>query len=84
LAERFLRSLKEECLNQLILLSEGALRRAVREYLAHYHAERPHQGTDIGNELFFPDERAEPGRTGKVNKSERLGGLLNFYWRNAA
>jgi putative transposase len=80
-AERWVRSVKEECLDQLILFGERSLRHALDEYLTHYHSERNHQGLD--NVIPIPDERAGP-KTGKVVKSERLGGLLNFYYRQAA
>ncbi|MFT5240324.1 MAG: putative transposase, partial [Kiritimatiellia bacterium] len=79
-AERFVRSIKEECLDHLILFGEKSLRHVLKEYLAHYHSERNHQG--IGNLIPFPDERLS--RAGKVRKHERLGGLLNFYHRDAA
>jgi putative transposase len=80
-AERFVRSIKSECLEHLILFGEMSLRHVLKEYLAHYHSERNHQG--IGNVIPFPDERV--GMTeGEVGKSERLGGLLNFYHRDAA
>jgi len=79
-AERFVRSIKEECLDRMILFGEKSLRYTIKEYLAHYHSERNHQG--IGNVIPFPDERLN--NTGKMTKSERLGGLLNFYHRNAA
>jgi transposase InsO family protein len=49
-AERFVRSIKEECLERMILFGEGHLRRTIAEFVAHYHAERNHQG--IGNELI--------------------------------
>jgi transposase InsO family protein len=80
-AERFVRSIKAECLDALILFGERSLRHVVREYLAHYHAERNHQG--IGNIIPFPDKRSNK-QLGRVVKSERLGGLLNFYHREAA
>jgi len=79
-AERFVRSIKSECLDRLVLFGETSLRRAVGQYMAHYHAERNHQG--IGNMVPFPDDRLS--RTGRVTKSERLGGLLSFYHREAA
>jgi transposase InsO family protein len=80
-AERFVRSIKSECLDRLVLFGEKSLRHAVREYLVHYHAERNHQG--VGNVIPFPDDRtATTGQ--RVEKSERLGGLLNFYHRQAA
>ena len=80
-AERFVRTVKDECLNHLILFGERMLRHALREFFAHYHTERHHQG--IGHVIPFPDERVSR-KTGDVVKSERLGGLLNFYHRNAA
>ncbi len=49
-AERFVRSIKEECLGRMILFGESSLRRAITEYLAHYHAERNHQG--LNNRLI--------------------------------
>src|SRR5881227_297342 len=52
-AERFVRSIKESCLERLILFGEGSLRRAVSEFVAHYHAERHHQG--LGNQLIRPE-----------------------------
>ena len=73
-AERWVRSVKEECLSKVILLGECSLRRALNEYVEHYHAERNHQGK--GNVLLFPrdtDIRREPQ---PVQCRERLGGLL--------
>jgi putative transposase len=70
-AERFVRSIKTECLDQFVLFGEKSLRHVVREYLAHYHVERNHQG--IGNVIPFPDPQVGM-RTGAVVKSERLGG----------
>ena len=59
-AERFVRSIKESCLDRLILVGEESLRRAVREFVAHYHHERNHQG--LGNVLIFPRERSDARR----------------------
>ena len=80
-AERFVKSIKTECLAQFVLFGEDALRHVIREYLAHYHAERNHQG--IGNVIPFPDGRLVE-QDGAVVKAERLGGLRNFYHREAA
>lgn len=80
-AERFVRSIKEECLNHFIPLGQRFLRRVIRECVAHYHAERNHQGADIGKRLLFPDQRSLTRRTQKVVKHSRLGGLLSFYHR---
>src|SRR5437879_2201058 len=82
-AERWVRSLKEECLAKLISLGEGSLRRALRHYEAHYHEERNHQGKD--NVLLFPlPTQAVRGEQEKVRCRERLGGLLKYYEREAA
>ena len=82
-AERWVRSVKEECLGKLILLGEGSLRRALRHYEAHYHEERNHQGKD--NILQFPlPTQAVRGEQEKVRCRERLGGLLKYYERKAA
>jgi transposase InsO family protein len=78
--ERFVRSSKSECLNKLVLLGEGHLRAAVREYLADYHQERNHQGLD--GQLIVPP--ANLNRPGPIVCRERLGGLLRFYGREAA
>ena len=79
-AERFVRTIKESCLERLILFGEGSVRRASAEFLAHYHAERNHQG--LNNRLICPDP-TPVGREGIVNRRERLGGLLNYYYRTA-
>jgi len=79
-AERFVRSIKSECLAQFIPIGEAHLRRAVREYVEHYHGERNHQG--IGNRLI--DSSAdESQRRGSIECRERLGGLLRYYCRAA-
>ena len=79
--ERFMRTIKDECLSRLIFFGEDMLRNAVREFLEHYHGERNHQG--LGNVILQPGD--EVGRiAGKVECRERLGGLLNYYYRDAA
>jgi hypothetical protein len=79
--ERWVRSVKEECLSKVILFGERALRRSLSEYIEHYHAERNHQGK--GNVLLFPSA-SKPCHEGSVQCHERLGGLLHFYHRAAA
>ena len=80
-AERFVRSIKCECLNKIVLLGENHLRMIVREYIAHFHFERNHQGLD--NRLIFPAQ--ESCRTaGSIRCRERLGGMLRYYHREAA
>jgi putative transposase len=79
--ERFMQALKEECLDRMIFFGESSLQAAVVSFLAHYHAERNHQG--LGNRLLEPDE--EVGRTkGEVVCRERLGGMLRYYYKQAA
>jgi putative transposase len=78
-AERFVRSIKEDCLNRLIPIGERHFRRAVTEYVAHFHGERNHQGLD--NRLISRPPVIET--TSRVRRRSRLGGLLNFYQRAA-
>jgi putative transposase len=79
-AERFVRSIKEECLDRIVPLGEWHLRRAIREFVEHYHAERNHQG--INKELIArPTARRA---TGHVRRRQRVGGILSYYYRVAA
>ena len=80
-AERFVRSIKDECLNRMILFGEVSLRRVLREYVSHYHIERNHQG--VGNRLLKP-LAAVSSIDDPIHCRERLGGMLNFYYREAA
>ena len=82
-AERWVRSVKEECLSKLILLGESSLKRALQQYEVHYHEERNHQGKE--NHLLFP-RQTQPVESdqGSVQCQERLGGLLKYYYRQAA
>ena len=80
-AERFVRSIKSECLGQIIPLGERHLRKAVKEYTEHYHFERNHQGR--GNELIEKPSD-EPYMDGVVECQERPGGVLKYYYRRAA
>jgi transposase InsO family protein len=79
--ERFVRSIKEEALNQMIVIGEAALRTVIQLYLVHYHHERNHQG--LGNQLIVPESGMEHQR-GLVVRRERLSGLLSYYHREAA
>ena len=79
-AERFVRSIKEECLSRVVPLGEGHLRQLVHEYVEHYHWERNHQG--LQNQLLRrPPSPVRPAS--RVARRTRLGGLLNFYHREA-
>ena len=79
--ERFFRSLKSECLEPMIFFGERSLRNAIREYLAHYHAERNHQG--LGNELIEASDKVG-SLDGEVHCREQLGRLLRYHDREAA
>ena len=81
-AERWVRSVKEECLAKLILVGESSLRRALQRYTVHYHEERNHQGK--GNRILFPLQPEARRDAGAVRCRERLGGLLKYYERQAA
>jgi putative transposase len=79
--ERFMRSMKSECLNRMIFFGERSLRRALSEFTAYYHEERNHQGLD--NDIIQPGP--EVGRIeGAIHRRERLGGMLSYYHREAA
>jgi putative transposase len=79
--ERWVRSVKEECLSKVILFGERSLRRALSNYVDHFHAERNHQGK--ANVLLFPRD-PHRHREGPVRCRERLGRLLRYYHQEAA
>ena len=80
-AERFVRTIKASCLDRLVLIGEGSLRRAGREFVEPYHHERHHQG--LGTRLILPP--APPGsRDGPIQCRRRLGGMLKYDYRHAA
>ena len=80
-AERFVRSIKEECLGKMIFIGQASLRRAISEYITHYHMERNHQGLD--NRLIRPD-LGRAANDGVVYRRPRLGGMRNYYHSTAA
>ena len=80
-AERFVRPIKSECLGHMIPLGERHLRGAVAEYVDHHHNERNHQGLD--NRLISKPSDV-PDLSHAVERRERLGGILNYYYRKAA
>jgi len=76
-----MRSIKSECLNRMIFFGEDALRRAVREYVAHYHTKWNHEG--LCNAIITP--KPSPTKAvGRVRCRERLGGMRRYYHREAA
>jgi transposase InsO family protein len=78
-AERFVRSIKDECLSRVIPFGERHLRRTIAEYVEHYHRERNHQGLD--NALIDAHTHEPTGK--RIRRRLRLGGLLNYYERAA-
>jgi len=79
-AERFVRSIKEECLNRIVPLGDRHLRRVLAEYVAHYHSERNHQGLRNGLIDRPPAQRMH----GPARRRQRVGGILSRYYRSAA
>jgi putative transposase len=79
-AERFVRSIKDECLSRVLVLGERHLRLLVRDYLEHYHRERNHQGLENRRLSEPPPPKSDVG----VRRRRRVGGLLNYYYREAA
>jgi putative transposase len=79
--ERFVRSIKEEALEQMVMLGERSLSYTLHQYLAHYHHERNHQG--LGNGLIAPELHLGSSG-GKMRRRDRLGGLLRYYYWDAA
>jgi transposase InsO family protein len=80
-AERWIGSVRRECLARVIPLGERHLRELMREFLAHYHAERNHQA--LSNEIVVP-RNDNAATSGRVVRGQRLGGVLNFYCHVAA
>ena len=80
-AGRFVRSIKEKCLNRLIFIGEASLRRAIGEYMAYYHEERNHQGLD--NTLIRADS-VDAANAAVIRRRQRLGEMLNYYHGAAA
>ena len=80
-AERFVRSIKYECLNYMISIGQASLRCAVSEYMFQYHAERNHQGLENRLIQGIPSVAVNKGA---IHRRPRLGGMLNFYYRQAA
>jgi len=79
-AERWVRSAREECLDQNIVLSERHLRYVLKQYVEYFMKRRPHQG--LGQHL--PDSTEESPATGRIRCRQVLGGLINDYYREAA
>jgi putative transposase len=79
IAERWVRSVREECLDQLLIVNQAHLTRVLREYSDYYNAARPHQGLD--QQAPIPIQRT---RTGIIQRQDILGGILHHYYRKSA
>jgi putative transposase len=79
-AERWIRSVREECLDKLLILREGHLRRVMRDYIAYYNTARPHQGLDQN----IPIPRSLADVHGPIRCRKVLGGIIHDYYREAA
>ncbi|MEO8288772.1 MAG: integrase core domain-containing protein [Chloroflexota bacterium] len=79
-AERWVRSVREECLDKLVILNEAHLHRVLTEYVSYYNQARPHQG--IEQRCPIPIERSQ--RHGAVERRDVLGGIIHDYERDAA
>ena len=80
-AERFVRGIKESCLDRMIFFGEASLRTAIWNFVEHDHTERNHQG--LSNRIICPEE-GHLGASGAIQRRQRLGGTLNYYYRAAA
>ncbi|MEX2044127.1 MAG: integrase core domain-containing protein, partial [Opitutus sp.] len=79
--ERFHGSFKREVVDRMIFLGEAHLRQVIAQYLAYYHHERNHQGLD--GRIIEPEVEMAAAK-GTVCRRQRLGGMLNYYYRDAA
>jgi hypothetical protein len=76
-SERWIRTVREECLDHILIINEAHLRRMLKEFIDYYNCRRPHQGLDQQS----PIPRGEPATTGKVERRQVLGGIINDYHR---
>lgn len=77
-SERFVRSIKDECLGRMIFFGQASLRRAIGEYMSHYHEERNHQGL---NNTLIRTGSVDAASDAIIQRRQRLGGMLNFYYQ---
>jgi transposase InsO family protein len=82
LAERFVRTIRSECLDWLLIVNRRHLERVLRVYVDHYNRERPHRA--LGLRPPERDERREETAGGEIRRRDRLGGLIHEYYRAAA
>jgi putative transposase len=81
-AERFVRTIRSECLDWLLIFNRRHLERVLRVSVNHYNHERPHRALELRPPE--PDERRERAPKGEIRRRDRLGGLIHEYHRAAA
>jgi hypothetical protein len=81
-AARFVKSIRSECFDRFVIFGERHLRHLIREFSAHYHTERYHQG--LGSHIIMPTPSPGNNNIGAIGCPSCLGGILNFYRREAA
>jgi len=82
IAERFVRTVRAECLDWLLILNRRHLERVLRVYVDHYNRERPHRAIELRPPEL--DQRRERSPAGEILRRDRLGGLIHEYYRAAA
>ena len=82
IAERFVRTVRAECLDWLLILNRRHPERVLRVYVNHYNRERPHRALE--HQAPEPDDRRERSPAGEIRRRDRLGGLIHEYYRAAA
>ena len=82
IAERFVRTVRAECLDWLLILNCRHLERALRVYVDHYNRERPHRALELRPPELY--ERRERSPECEIRRRDRLGGLIHEYYRAAA
>lgn len=80
-AERWVKTVKDECLHRMIWFGKKTFEYGLRQFIAYYNHERNHQGID--NRIPLPDDRRK-NKSGEILKVDRIGGMLNFYYRQSA
>jgi putative transposase len=82
IAKRFVRTIRSECLDWLLVLNRRHLEGVLRVYVDHYNRERPHRALELRPPEL--DERRERSLEGEIRRRDRLGGLIHEYYRAAA
>ena len=79
-AERWVRTVREDCLDQLLIWNEAHLRRVLKEYVTYYNTRRPHQG--LGQDT--PEGLGIVSLEGEIRRRDVSGGIIHDYYRHAA